>query len=266
MTLAPEPVLLDVTPGGEAIVSLNRPARRNAFDEIMIAQLREAFETLKAADHVRIVFLRGVGDTFCAGADVDWMRRQGEHSHSENEEDALALARMLRALHDLPQFTVALVQGAAMGGGIGLVAACDYAVATQGAHFRFSEVRLGLVPATISPFVIEAIGARTARALFASALPFEAPQAQAMGLVHELTEDEAGLQSAMKRLGGLALENAPGAVADAKRLVREVHGRPLDDQLARVTARRIADRRASPEGQEGLQAFLEKRPPNWDRG
>lgn len=265
MTLAPDPVHLDLTQSGVAIVTLDRPSRRNAFDALMIAQLTEAFETLKAADRVRIVFLRGAGDTFCAGADIEWMREQGRQTHAENEEDALALARMLRALHDLPQFTVALVHGAAMGGGAGLVAACDWAVAVAGTKFRFSEVRLGLTPATISPFVIEAIGARAARALFASALPFDAEQAQRLGLVHEVVAAPADLQSALRMLAGLATENAPGAVADSKRLVRDVHGRPMDEALMRLTARRIADRRSSAEGQEGLAAFLEKRPPEWDR-
>jgi methylglutaconyl-CoA hydratase len=264
MTLAPEPVALDVSPEGVAVVLLNRAAKRNAFDELMIAALAESFETLKGADHVRVVFLKGAGPHFCAGADIDWMRRQGEHSQGDNEADALALARMLKALHDLPMLTVALVHGAAMGGGAGLVAACDYAIATKGAHFRFSEVRLGLTPAAISPYVIEAMGPRHTRALFASALPFGAAEAQRYGLVHEIAEDEAALEDEMKRIAGLAFENAPGAVADSKALVRAVAGHPIDERIARDTAKRIAARRASDEGREGLAAFLERRKPNWD--
>ncbi|MGE3142226.1 MAG: enoyl-CoA hydratase-related protein [Hyphomonadaceae bacterium] len=264
MTLAPDPVLLDISPGGVAVVLLNRHAKRNAFDELMIAGLSDCFETLRGADHVRIVFLRGQGGVFSAGADLDWMRRQGERTTHDNEEDALTLARMLKALHDLPQFTVALVDGLAMGGGAGLVAAADYAVATERAQFRFSEVRLGLTPATIGPYVIEAVGPRHARALFASALPFDAAAAQRYGLVHEVVADESALEDAMKRLAGLAFENAPGAVADAKALARDFAGVPLDDRLARESAKRIAARRASDEGREGVAAFLERRKPSWD--
>jgi methylglutaconyl-CoA hydratase len=266
MSLAPDPVELKISPDGQAVVLLNRPAKRNAFDEIVIDQLHEAFETLKGADHVRIVFLMGAGDNFCAGADLDWMKRQGEMSRDDNEKDALALARMLKSLHDLPQFSVALVQGAAFGGGAGLVAAADYAVAEAGATFRFSEVRLGLTPATISPYVIEAIGPRAARGYFASALPFTAADAHRMGLVQEVVTGQDGLHAAMARLGGLAFENAPGAVADAKALVRDFSHRKVDDALAHETARRIAARRASVEGKEGLAAFVEKRRPPWDSG
>lgn len=264
MTLAPDPVVLDVSPEGVAVVLLNRAAKRNAFDELMIAGLKDAFETLKGADHVRIVFLKAMGSVFSAGADLDWMKRQGERTQHDNEADALELARMLKALHDLPQFTVALVDGPAMGGGAGLVAASDYAVATRRAQFRFTEVRLGLTPATISPYVVEAIGARNTRAFFASALAIDVDTAKHIGLVHEVVEDEAALEDAMKRLSGLAFENAPGAVADSKALVRAVTGEELDDKLLKETAKRIAARRASPEGREGVTAFFERRKPSWD--
>jgi methylglutaconyl-CoA hydratase len=266
MSSAPDPVLLDVSPEGVAIVTLNRPAKRNSFDEFLIAGLNESFETLRGADHVRIVFLRGAGQAFSAGADIDWMRRQGERTKDDNETDAHEMAKALRALHDLPQFTVALVQGFAMGGGAGLAAATDWAVATKDTQFRFSEVRLGLTPATISPYVVEAIGARAARGLFASAAPFTAQRAYEIGLVQELVEDEAGLESAMSRLSGLAFENAPGAVADSKKLVRDVAGHKIDDHLGKETAKRIAERRASQEGKEGVAAFLERRRPPWDVG
>jgi methylglutaconyl-CoA hydratase len=266
MSALPDSVLLDVSPEGVAILSLNRPAKRNAIDEIMIAALDEALETLKGADHVRIVFLRGVGHMFCAGADIEMMRRQGAHTMHENEEDALAFARVLKALHGLPQFTVALVHGAALGGGAGLVAACDYAVSTREAQFRISEVRFGIIPAMISPYVIEAIGPRAARALFASALPFDAVRAHELGLVQDVVEDEAGLESALSKLAGLALENAPGAVAAAKQLARDVAGHPIDERIVKETAKRIAAQRATEEAREGLGAFLEKRRPAWDRG
>jgi methylglutaconyl-CoA hydratase len=264
MTLAPDPVQLDVSPEGVAIVTLKRAEKRNAFDELMIANLAEHFETLKGADHVRVVFIRGEGPIFCAGADIDWMRRGGERTLEDNETDALALARMLRHLHDLPQLTVALAQGAAMGGGAGLLAACDVAVAVKGTKIRFSEVRLGLTPATIAPFVVEAIGPRMAKALFASAEQFDAEYAEKIGLVQYTVDDEAGLQAIMEHLSDLALAAAPGAVADAKSLVRFVSGHKIDDSLSRETARRIAHRRASAEGKEGLAAFLEKRKPEWN--
>lgn len=264
MTLAPDPVLLDVSPAGVAFVTLNRPEKRNAFDELLIANLTEVFETLKGADHVRVVFLRGAGETFCAGADIDWMRRQAERTQTDNEADALDLAHMLKRLHELPQLTVALAHGAAMGGGAGLVAAADVGVAVRNTKFRFSEVRLGLTPATISPFVVSAIGPRWANALFATAETFDAAFAEKIGLVQYSVEDEAEMQAMAEHLTGLALGAAPGAVADAKALVRHVAGHKIDDALSKETARRIAQRRASPEGREGLAAFLEKRKPEWD--
>ncbi|MEJ0023136.1 MAG: enoyl-CoA hydratase-related protein [Alphaproteobacteria bacterium] len=248
------------------LLTLNRPAKRNAIDEVMLASLAEKLETLKGADHVRIVFLRGAGQVFCAGADIEMMRRQGGHSMHDNEEDALALSHALKALHDLPQFTVALVQKGAIGVGGGLVAACDYAVATEDAQFRFPEARLGILPAMVAPYVIEAIGTRAARALFASALPVDAARAKALGLIQEIVADELGLESALKHLAGLAFENAPSAVAAAKQLVRDVAGRQIDDRLVKETAKRSAVQRASEEGQEGTTAFLEKRRPAWDRG
>ena len=263
MTLAPDPISLDVSPAGVAVVTLNRPEKRNAFDELMIANLAEHFETLKGADHVRAVFLRGAGEVFCAGADIDWMRRGGERTFEENEADALALARMLKHLHELPQLTVALVQGAAMGGGAGLVAACDVAVALKSTRFSFSEVRLGLTPATVSPYVVEAVGPRMARALFATGETFDGAHAEKMGLVQYAVDTADELQAMMDHLISLALGAAPGAVADAKSLVKAVAGRRVDDHLAKETAHRIAQRRASPEGREGVTAFLSKRKPGW---
>jgi methylglutaconyl-CoA hydratase len=276
MSLEPEPALLDVSAEGIAVLTLNRPAKRNAFDELMIANLSEHFETLKGADHVRALFIRGAGESFCAGADIDWMKRGGERTEEDNEADALALARMLKHLYDLPQLTVALVQGAAMGGGAGIVAACDVAVAVKSAKFRFSEVRLGLTPATISPYVVQAVGPRMARALFATAESFDGVYAEKIGLVHYSVDDEAGLVAMMEHLSGLAMAAAPGAVADSKALVRFLVDdltRPrtpvaphhaIDEHVIKETARRIAKRRASLEGREGLAAFLEKRKPEWN--
>ncbi|MGD9966428.1 MAG: enoyl-CoA hydratase-related protein [Hyphomonadaceae bacterium] len=280
MSLEPDPALLDVSPEGIAAITLNRPGKRNAFDEVMIEALSEHFETLKGADHVRAVFVRGAGEVFCAGADIDWMKRGGERTEEDNEADALALARMLKLLHDLPQLTVALVHGAAMGGGAGLVAACDVAVAIKDAKFRFSEVRLGLTPATISPYVVQAIGPRWAKALFATGEGFDGDFAERIGLVQYAVADAASLAAMMEHLSGLAMAAAPGAVADAKALVRflvDDVARPrtlvpqhmvphhvIDEHVMKETARRIAKRRASSEGREGLAAFLEKRKPEWN--
>lgn len=264
MSLAPDPALLEVSPDGVAVITLNRPAKRNAFDEAMIVNLSEHFETLKGADHVRVVFIRGTGEIFCAGADIDWMRRGGERTEEDNVKDALGLARMLRHLHDLPQLTVALVHGAAMGGGAGIVAACDVAVALKNTKFRFSEVRLGLTPATISPYVVEAIGPRWAKALFATGEGFDGEFAEKIGLVQYAVDDEAGLVSMMKHLTGLAFEAAPGAVADSKALVRYLAEHAIGADVTKETAKRIAARRASAEGKEGLAAFLEKRKPEWN--
>ncbi len=264
MSTDPAPVLLDVSRNGVAVVTLNRPEKRNAFDELLIGGLADTFETLKGADHVRVVFLRGAGQSFCAGADLEWMRRAAELTELGNETDALLLARMLHSLHDLPQLTVALVHGAAMGGGAGLVAACDVAVAINTTKFAFSEVKLGLTPATISPYVIEAIGPRWAKALFATAETFDGVFAEKIGLVQYAVEDAAGLDAMMLRLTDLSLAAAPGAVNDAKALVRYVAGHKIDDSLAKETARRIAARRSSAEGKEGLAAFLEKRKPEWN--
>jgi methylglutaconyl-CoA hydratase len=255
--------VIHATAEGVATVVINRPARRNAFDSEVIGALHETFETLEAADGVRVVFVRGAGGTFSAGADLDWMRRAAELSEADNREDAMAMARMLHRLRTLPMLTVALVEGAAFGGGAGLAAACDMAVATRDARFAFSEVRLGLVAATISPYVVEAIGPRRARALFATGRVFGAEEALAYGLVDELAEDTAGLDVARNRIGRGIMDCAPTAVAESKRLVDHVAGRRIDQGLLSDTAHWIARVRVSPEGQEGVAAFLERRRPNW---
>jgi methylglutaconyl-CoA hydratase len=259
----PQLVVVDASPGGVAVVQLDRPERHNAFNDRMIAALDDALETLRGADHVRVVIVRGAGKSFSAGADVEWLQSAAHFTPEENEADALRLAHMLQKLHHLPQLTIAAVHGAAMGGGAGLVAACDMAVALKSASFRFSEVRLGITPATISPFVVRAIGPRWARALFATGEIFDGAFAEKIGLVQYVVGSEAELEETLERLATLAFHAAPGAVADAKRLVDDVYGRPIDGALAHMTAKRIAARRASPEGKEGLAAFLEKRRPSW---
>jgi methylglutaconyl-CoA hydratase len=256
-------VRMHATPEGVATVTINRPAKKNALDAETIEALRQAFETLKGEDGVRLVFLRGEGGSFCAGADVEWMRRAGEQTEADNRADAMNLARMLKALHDLPQLTVALVEGAAYGGGAGLIAACDMAVATAGARVALSEAKIGLTPATISPYVVRAVGPRNARRLFAMANWFDAAEAFRVGLVDQVVADGGELDAVRDRLAADIMAVAPGAMADAKRLVEDVAFRPIDHALMEDTARRIAARRASAEGREGLAAFLEKRRPAW---
>lgn len=256
-------VVIEATHSGVAVINLNRPARKNAFDSEMISELTEAFATLKTQEHVRIVFLRGLGGAFCAGADLEWMRIASEFTESQNREDALELARMLKALYDLPQFTVALVEGPAFGGGAGLVAACDTALATPDALFSFSEVRLGLIPAVISPYVVEAIGPRHARRLFATAARFEADEAQRIGLVERVVEHADALHAAARALAHAQMSCAPAAVGASKQLVAEVAGKTIDRDLLELTARRIAAQRVSPEAKEGVAAFLGRRKPAW---
>lgn len=258
-----ENIELDVSRAGVAVVLLNRPDRRNAFNSEVIAELADVFETLAKTPEVRCVILRGAGPIFSAGADIEWMRAASHYTQSDNEEDALAMAEMLRRLSGLPQATIAVVQGAAMGGGIGLAAACDITVAQTDAKFAFSEVRLGIIPATISPYVIEAIGPRWARALFVTGETFSADLARDIGLVQYLASDETELEAIVERLAASIFEASPAAVADAKDLVQTVTGEVIDAGLSRKTAKRLAVRRVSAQGQEGLAAFLEKRKPNW---
>jgi methylglutaconyl-CoA hydratase len=255
-------VRIDSTPDGVVFVTINRPSKRNAFDAATVAALREAFETLHGADRVRVVFVRGAGGTFCAGADLGWMRDAAGWSEGDNRDDAMGLAQMLKALHDVPALTVAVVEGAAMGGGAGIVAACDMAVAVEGARFAFSEVKLGLIPATIAPYVIEAVGARRARQLFLTANVFDADYAAHAGLI-DMVLPEGSVDQFITMLSDSLAGNAPGAMGDAKRLVHDVAGRHIDHGLMEETARRIARARVGAEGQEGVRAFLDKRKPSW---
>ena len=255
-------VHIDATPEGVATVTLNRPLRRNAFNAELIAALHEAFETLQGAEGVRVVFLRGAGGTFSAGADLEWMRDAIDRTEADNRDDAHQMAKMLKSLWDIPALTVALVEGGAFGGGAGLAAACDMAVATTEAKFAFSEVRLGIIAATISPYVVAAIGPREARGLFATGRLFDADYAHKVGLVTEVVADTLGLEAARDRIAADMMACAPGAVAESKRLVEDVAYQPIDDVMDE-TAKRIARIRIGDEGQEGVRAFLEKRKPSW---
>lgn len=258
-------VELTVDRRGVARVIMNRPEVHNAFNAEMIAALSDAFRNVAARQDVRVMVLAAAGKSFSAGADANWMQSFAAMTHAENMADAGELAAMLDLLNRLPKPTIAAVNGAAFGGGVGLVACCDLAVAVESAVFSLSEVRLGLIPATISPYVLAAIGARQARRWFTTGERFLAARAREIGLVHELVSDGAALDAAVERLIGSYLANGPEAVTAAKDLVFAVTNRPQDHDLMQETARRIADRRVSAEGQEGLAAFLAKRKPHWVR-
>ena len=249
--------------GGVATVWMNRPDKHNAFNEALIAELDAAFAQLDADAAVRAVVLAGRGKSFSAGADLRWMKAQGEASEAANVADARRLADMLARLATLGKPTLARVHGAALGGGMGLAAACDICVASARAVFATSEVRFGLTPATISPYVLRAIGARQAHRYFLTAERIDAGRAAALGLVHELVEDEAALDAAVAALVGAILQGGPLAQAAAKDLIRAVAHRPVSEALRDDTARRIAAQRATAEAKEGLCAFLDKRPPGW---
>ena len=253
----------DVSPAGVAVILLNRPDQRNAFNSEMIDELTDVFETLEGADGVRLLILRGAGKIFSAGADLAWMKRAATYTKEDNERDAFKLAEMLRKLAELPMPTLALVHGAAMGGGAGLVAACDIAVAQKDTKFSFSEIRLGLTPATISPYVMAAIGPRWAKALFMTGETFDGPYAERMGLVHYVVEDDKEMTEMEEYIAGLVFRGAPGAIDGSKRLVLDFADKSINEHLSHETAKRIAERRASEEGKEGISAFLEKRKASW---
>ena len=256
------PPLLIQRDGPVARLRLNRPDLHNAFDAQLIGELTAALQAVGHDDAVRVVVLEAEGASFSAGADLHWMRGMASASELVNRDDALALARLMRTLDELPRPTVARVHGAAFGGGVGLVACCDIALGTPEAKFGLTESKLGLLPAVISPYVIEAIGARQARRWFATAEIFDAAQALRMGLLHDVVEAGA-LDAAVQRQVDLLLKAGPHAAATAKALVRRVAAEHDRGQLDIDNAALIARLRVSPEGQEGLTAFLDKRKPNW---
>jgi len=245
-----------------ALITLARPEVHNAFDQRLIAELTRALRATEADDDVRAVVLLGAGPSFCAGADLNWMRKMAGFSKSQNLADARALGAMLATLAASRKPTIARVHGAAFGGGVGLVACCDIAVAAHDATFAFSEVRLGLIPATISPYVVDAIGARAARRFFLTGERFTAAEAYRIGLVHELVPAPE-LDARINELLGFLVSAAPRAQAEVKALIRAVAHRPIDDRVVADTARRIARVRATPDGREGVAAFLDKRRAAW---
>jgi methylglutaconyl-CoA hydratase len=248
--------------GGVGRITLNRPELRNAFDDLLISELKGAFDDMGQDASIRVVILAGNGPAFCAGADLNWMKRMAGYGFEQNLADASGLAGMLSALDRLPKPTIARVHGPVFAGGTGLVAACDIAVGTPEARMCFSEAKLGLSPATISPHVMRAIGERAARRYFLTAEVFEAAEAYRIGMLTMLVPG-AALDGAVENLVGHVLAGGPQAHARIKDLIRAVALHPVDDALVADTARRIADIRASPEGREGIASFLDKRKPAW---
>ncbi|MEY2621860.1 MAG: 1,4-Dihydroxy-2-naphthoyl-CoA synthase [Pseudomonadota bacterium] len=250
---------------GVHTITLARPEVRNAFNEALISEIRQAFEAAGADPAVRCIVLAAEGKAFCAGADLNWMRRMADYSRDENLQDAGELARMLAAIDQCPKPTVARVQGDVYAGGMGLVAACDMAVSLSGAGFCLSEVKLGLIPATISPYVIRAMGARASQRYFLTAERFDAAQAQRLGLVSEVVATEAELDAQVQAWCLALVQASPNALRACKQLLRDVTGRHIDAALIAHTVAGIADIRASAEGKEGVQSFLQKRQPAWQQ-
>jgi len=250
------------TQHGVCTITLARPDVRNAFNETLIGEIRQAFETAGQDRAVRCIVLAAEGKAFCAGADLNWMRRMADYTRDENLADAGQLAAMLRAIYECPKPTIARVQGDVFAGGMGLVAAADMAVSIDSAQFCLSEVKLGLIPATISPYVIRAMGARAAHRYFLTAERFSALEAHRVGLVHEVTPAD-GLDQVVNQWVQALTSASPHAVQMCKRLVQDVAEREIDAALVAQTVAGIADIRASAQGKEGVQSFLQKRKPNW---
>jgi len=250
------------TEGAVARVMLDRPEVRNAFNDALIAELAETFGRLGADPALRVVVLGGEGKAFCAGADLAWMREMAGYSWEQNRADAGKLADMLWAVYSCPLPVVGRIQGDCYAGGVGLAAVCDIVVAAEGVTFCLSEARLGLLPATIAPYVIRALGEQAARRYFVTAERFDAAVAHRLGFVHEMPAPDA-LDAKVDEIVATLVANGPMAVKACKRLVQDVAHRPISDELRADTARRIADIRASAEGREGVQSFLNKRAPSW---
>lgn len=255
-------VFTDRSAPGVVRITLNRPEIHNAFDDRLIQELSAELAAVGAEDAVRVIILTGAGRSFSAGADLNWMRRTATYDEAENLADARALAELLHLLNELPKPTIARVNGAALGGGTGLVACCDIVLASERAVFGTTEVRLGLIPSLIGPYVMGAIGARQARRLMLTGERIDAAEAQRIGLVHQVVPAE-NLDAAVAQVAGDLGQGGPGAIGAAKQLIRDWAGRPIGAELMEDSAQRIARLRASPEGREGVQAFLDKRQPGW---
>ncbi len=255
-------VLMDVA-DGVATITLNRPDTHNAFDEHVIAALSGKLDVLRLEKDVHVIVLRGAGKSFSAGADLNWMKRAAGFTEEQNKADALLLAAMLNKLYTLPMVTVACVQGAAMGGGLGLVSCCDIVIADKEALFALSEVKLGLIPATIAPYVLRALGERHSRRYFQSGERFNGQRAYDIGFVHEVASGADDMEARLQTLLKSLTANGPNAMKDAKKLCLDLAGQPITPALMDDTATRIARTRAGGEAKEGLSAFLEKRKAEW---
>ncbi|WP_417222122.1 enoyl-CoA hydratase/isomerase family protein [Amphritea sp.] len=256
-------VLLEKSSNGVAELIINRPEVHNAFDDAVIEQLIEQLEATHIDPDVRVLVLRSRGKNFSAGADLAWMKRMANNTHAENRVDAGRLAKLMELLNNHSKPTIALIQGAAYGGAVGLAACCDIVIAAQSSAFCLSEVKIGLIPAVISPYVVRAIGERQSRRYFLTAEPFSAHTAQQFGLVHEVVENVEQLDEACDRMTATLQKNSPQGMLAAKQLIYAVSQKEITAEVIDDTARRIADIRVSDEGQEGLSSFLQKRKPNW---
>ncbi|MBT6137502.1 MAG: enoyl-CoA hydratase/isomerase family protein [Rhodospirillaceae bacterium] len=261
----PESIRVERGSAGCVTVTLARPEIHNAFDDVLIRDLTQIFNTLAREDETRVVMLTGDGRSFSAGADLNWMRRLADRTEHENFADAMQIAHLMASLAELPMTTVAKVNGSAFGGGVGLVACCDIAIVAEEAVFSLSEVRLGIVPGAVSPYVVAAIGAREARRYFQTGERFDAAEALRIGLAHKVVAAPE-LDAATDTLLAELAKSGPGATRAAKALIQAVEGKEIDGVVKRDTAQRIAQARATGEGKEGLSAFLEKRKPNWIKG
>ena len=255
-------VLVTVDTKGVGTITLNRPELHNAFDEEIIAKLTQGLRTLGEDEDVRVVVLNARGSSFCSGADLNWMKRSEKFSEAKNIQDASALAELLLVLDTLPKPTLALIQGPAYAGGVGLICACDIAIAVESACFAITEVRLGLIPAVVSPFVVNAIGESRARRYFLTGERISADEAERIGLVHDVVPDKA-LAARGETFVKLLMRGGPKSQTEAKALIAAVHGRLLDKNMLVDLAKRTARVRVSDEGLEGVGSFLEKRKPNW---
>ena len=255
-------VLTHIGVDGIATITFNRASVHNAIDEAVIAEFKAGLKQVAADSNVRVVVIAGNGESFCAGADLNWMKRTAGYSEEQNYREAAEFAELLRLLSEMPKATIARVHGPAYGGGVGIVAACDIAIGTNEALFSFTEVRLGLIPAMISPYAVVAIGERRARRYMLSAERISAAEALRIGLLHEVC-DQAQLDQRIDRIVANVVRGGPAATAACKALIARVTQRPIDAEMRDYTARAIAELRASAEGREGIGAFLEKRAPAW---
>lgn len=264
VTLTSDKVLYTISDNGVATVTFDNGEKHNAFDDIIIKTLTDIFNDIAQRDNIKVMVLAANGKSFSAGADLAWMKRMASYSYQDNLKDANALAQMLKALNFMPQATIAKIQGAAFGGAVGLASCCDIVIASNRASFCLSEVKLGLIPATISPYVVNAIGVKASRRYFQTAERFSSDKALQLGLVDEVVEAN-DLTPAVEKMITSLLSNSPAAMRQAKKLVFDVAYQEVNEQLLSDTSARIASIRVSSEGQEGLNAFFEKRSPSWQK-